>query len=315
MKKSKLLSFFGALFLVCFTQSGADVLGATPAATSIPVFTDSMATGWGLNAWGWNGSSASITTSLKASGTSAILANEKLAWSGVTLDRTSGTIMSTADYAAVAFDINPGKTLNVGLSSLQLILNNEIGVNVSNYISVGLKASTWSHVRIPIADLGPKGMSFQQIVFFNNTAKGGFSFYLDNVALETTAAPTPVPTPTPKPPPTPTPTPKPTPTPTPTPVAQADIVYDDSLNSAFTMFNWNTAVTPASSPALGTQSMLITITDSWGGFSPARMTGSNPNYIQPNDYVALSFDINPGSRVSQYLANARRGDADRRLRL
>lgn len=161
--------------------------------SALGVYTDSLASGWNLNDWGWS-SSASVVSS-PALGASAVKVTMNQAWSGFVfahLTNDGGPLnIDASAYELLELDINPGATLAPALASLRLDLDNgSSSVPLSNFLTTPLEANTWSHARVPLTALNSLNAAFFRLNVFNNSSSSGFSFYIDNVVFGPSARPT-----------------------------------------------------------------------------------------------------------------------------
>lgn len=173
------------------------------------VFADAVAPGWSLNGWGWGSKAELVVT--PAIGAKALRASMTAAWGGFSLAKltaSSAPAYIEADaYAFIVFQIHPGATVTARHRALELSLDNgSTRTKIADYASPALAPNTWSTVRIPVSVANDKKKPFHRLDLFNNSSAGGFSFHLDEVALERAAPPTPAPsatTPVPAAPPPP----------------------------------------------------------------------------------------------------------------
>jgi hypothetical protein len=163
-------------------------LGLVPqsasATTELPIYTDSLAPGWGN--WSWSTTVNFAASNPVRSGNSATEATFTAAWAALYLNSDSAIPVSS--YNTLRFWLHGGKH---GGQSLVVKLR-DVNGNFSSGTTVSATANTWNLVSLPLAKLGSArqitGIAWQDAMGTTQP-----TFYLDDVSLVKVAY-TPVPT-------------------------------------------------------------------------------------------------------------------------
>jgi hypothetical protein len=175
--------------------------GATPAALATPfglpatpllatgVYADALGDGW--MDWSWD-DGATITHDLAAaspvhSGSASLAVTYTGGWSGLKLARFDG--LDASQYDTLRFWVHGGPA---GGQSILVYLEGEGGDDSSQAIAP--LANAWTQVDLPLAAIGGPS-AITGIVWFNNTGGAQPVFYLDDISLIHSGAPTPTPPP------------------------------------------------------------------------------------------------------------------------
>ncbi len=175
------------------TASAADATaapGATASAAAIleatnVVYADALDSGW--NDWSWG-----ITDNLAASspvhaGTASLSVTYDDAWSGLKLARLDA--LTASAYDTLRFYIHGGSS---GGQTVNIFLEGPGATDDSQTINPA--ANTWTLVEIPLSAIGAP-TAIESIVWFNSTDGSQPVFYLDDISLFHSGAPTPTPPP------------------------------------------------------------------------------------------------------------------------
>ena len=169
--------FLLPLLLLLFTLAGS-VLPAR-AATSLPVYADSLASGW--QDWSYNSITVNLANATPVhGGTHSVAVTYTGAWSGFQLGYLGG--LDVGAYDTFRFWINGGATGG------QTILIQVDGIEQA----VTPQANTWTQVDVSLAPLGSP-RSVTTLAWFNNTAGAQSAFYVDDLSFENLGTPPPPP--------------------------------------------------------------------------------------------------------------------------
>lgn len=162
------------------------LLGASSARADLPIYGDSLASGF--QDWSWGGITRDFASAAERhSGTASIRCSFTAGWSGLQLGNAYGVDASATDV--LRFWIHGGTE---GGQKVAVYAGNG---NASVNVSVTPAAGIWTQVDLPLADLGtPRKITY--VYWFNNTAGIQAAFHVDDVALVASGLPTPTPVPT-----------------------------------------------------------------------------------------------------------------------
>ena len=172
--------------LVGFLVLALGVFAAPSRAQSLPIYTDSLQSGF--QDWSWTTRNLANTAPVQ-SGADSISVTFG-AWQGLSLH--SGSI-NTTYYSALSFWVNGGATggqkftvhaVNASGSSLP-------SVPVTNYVPGGsIPANSWVQVTVPLADLGAANLTdFDGFWFQDSTGGAQPVLYVDTISLLGLTAP------------------------------------------------------------------------------------------------------------------------------
>ncbi|NJN99472.1 MAG: hypothetical protein HC875_37915 [Anaerolineales bacterium] len=153
--------------------------------SSLTIYAEGLPAGW--ESWSWDTTVNFNGTSPVHSGSAALAATFNQAWAGVYLHRSSN--ISGSSYDTLQFWIHGGSS---SAHSIQVKLADGSNNLSGSAVSVTASANTWTHVSIPLSNLG--GLATISGVAWQDS--GGSSqptFYLDDVTLLNSGATPPPP--------------------------------------------------------------------------------------------------------------------------
>lgn len=89
------------------------------------------------------------------------------------------------------------------------------------------------------------------------------------------------------------------------PLDTSATIYGDAIAPDWDLngWGWSSSSSIVTSPALGANSIRVTMNAAWSGFVFAHLTNGVANNIAPATYASLDFDINPGPSVASALSS------------
>jgi hypothetical protein len=151
-------------------------------AADLPIYTDSLASGWAN--WSWDSTINLAAASPVHAGSASISGQFNAEWAGFYLHAAS---VDTTGYDTLRFWIHGGSTGGQKVA---------VGLNFNGTtVALAPQANTWSQVSIPLSDLGSPA-TINDLVWQDTSGGGQPVFYLDDIALVNTGLPTPTPVPT-----------------------------------------------------------------------------------------------------------------------
>ena len=173
------------------SADGTDRAEIASASATENVFLDTYGTSWVADGWS---STMTAESSVVMTGTSALKVSLQ-AWGAAQFDHRDASYKTLAfqpgQFAYVSFDLNPGAKVAAGLKSgLSISTENNLPEPLlSKYYASPLQPNTWTHVRVPIADISA-AKSYYVIALIESMGSSD-TFYIDNVRLEPSAATSP----------------------------------------------------------------------------------------------------------------------------
>ncbi len=151
------------------------VASAALEAADLPVYGDSLASGWAN--WSWD-TTAGFSTSSPIKGTSghSISVKYNKAWAGLFLH--TNTTLTASDYTGLRFSIHGGTTGGHRVKVMAYDASSSPGAGVTLSLTI---AGTWSDIEIPISSLGVSAIS--GLVWQDNSGAAQPAFYLDEIVL------------------------------------------------------------------------------------------------------------------------------------
>ncbi len=204
-----------ALLLAALAGSratGQGAQGAAAATTSVGVYHDTLASGWGN--WSWNASVGFNNSAPVYAGSKSITVTVTKAWGALQLQSNRG--LSAAQYPYVTFSVQAsqsGQAFDVALTDTN---NKQLGpfTPLGNYGGEPVPGA-WTLYTIPVAGLGGAGKQIGGVVLQEAQGKAQPAIFVDEIAFTSGAAPTATGTPSPTTAATPAPTASATPSPAP----------------------------------------------------------------------------------------------------
>ncbi|MEA2747934.1 MAG: hypothetical protein QOI41_2077 [Myxococcales bacterium] len=252
------------------TPTGANliVLPRPPARVST-IFTDTYAPPF-VQA----GTAVTVTpnTATKSEGTTSL---------GVTLLAATSELHFAIDPAQqtydgvsqteLSFSFNPGATVNAGLSTLAIAVDDDDPATVPVYVTLkplltagALVANTWYSATIPMSSLNPSNKAIRRVVFANKSGASNVSFLVDNVRLSwTDAAPTTL------------------------------AVYADAAQNSFAAGGWSSTFASDPFRTTGASAVKASYTGAWGAFT--LVYDWNKPAFPVGTFTTVQFDISPGA--------------------
>lgn len=180
----------GLLLFSLFAALGGRIFNLRPAvalaAADLPVYTDTLASGW--EDWSWDTTLNWNNSTPVHAGTASISAAYTAAWGGVYLGRSNA--LPASDYTALRFWINGG---SVGNRTIAVRIIDGAGGNWDNHFDVTPAANAWTQVSVPLTAVGNPA-TIAGLVWQDGSGGVQPAFYLDDVVLVGNGAPTPTPT-------------------------------------------------------------------------------------------------------------------------
>ncbi len=160
------------IFIAAFAMLTA---GSRSHAANLPVYTDSLASGWAN--WSWGATVDFNRTSPVHSGARSLAAAYTSAWAGLYL--AANAPVDSSSYGAVKFRINGGTQ---GGQRLRVMLADG-GYNlIDQGVNISLAAGVWTEISIPMENLGGPAQ-IGGIVWQDVTGGAQPVFYLDDIVL------------------------------------------------------------------------------------------------------------------------------------
>lgn len=168
--------------LVVVSLAGGLLGAATPATADLPVYTDSLSSGWQNWSWSTTVDFANASPVHGASGRS-IATTFTGAWAGFFL--RAPAIMNASDLITLRFSIHGGA---VGGQSIYLVAFDAAN-NPGTGLNITPSAGSWSTIEVPITAFGISTVS--GLVWQEGRGAAEPTFYLDDIVLVTPPPPDP----------------------------------------------------------------------------------------------------------------------------
>jgi len=181
---SPILKFFSFLFLATagllavLSHPYSGMAATAHTAADLPVYTDGLASGWAD--WSWDTTANLAAQSPVHTGSASVSAQFNAAWAGLYLH--SNTPIDTSNYSALRFWVHGGR---IGGQAVAVSVNFN-----GSAVAITPQANTWNQVTIALADLGSPS-SISAVVWQDSLGGAQPVFYLDDIALVYSNAPTP----------------------------------------------------------------------------------------------------------------------------
>lgn len=161
----------------------AFTLPARPAAASLSIYVDALGAGW--NDWSWNPITRDLANASPhhGSGGTSIAVTYTGGWSGLKLAYPSSIDGSV--YDTLRFWVNGG-----GSSSQHITVQLEGTGSSGDGVVITPTANTWIMMALPLSKIGGPS-SITAVDWFNSTSGAQPTYYLDDIALINSGAPTP----------------------------------------------------------------------------------------------------------------------------
>ncbi len=164
---------------------GASVVGipsSLAAHQSMPIYTDSLSSGWAD--WSWSTMVNWSSTAYVHSGKHSVAFTYTTGWDGLSLHANNP--VQTSPYDLLRFWINGG---SAGSQKLDVYVEYPGGgsgsqLNVASYtVGKAIQPRQWREVDVPLSALGAKNTQISRIDFWNPTAASQPTLYLDDLSL------------------------------------------------------------------------------------------------------------------------------------